>query len=412
MRAKSARRRAAVKGKPTRAARRRAAVKGKPKRAARRRSRPKTDEEYVMEAARLFAAMSPDLLAADLDAANAARSGRGWPLEYPPLMIAALAVMRTRPGMTLRFLAGVGRAMCPWAGTLHHTTLERRFEAMSLSGISRVAHGSGITLRDAGWGVGVEACDGGHVVRREGAAEGVLVATRGGIPTIQAVAGIHDCGAACGCGGRRLRPAERVAIDGTGFEPTNGGAYRRVKWNGGGYTGFVRVVAVAGVETGVVLGATVTDERVSEQQAMRQAVLAAMDTGLLLPGTEVLADAAFCGEATIKFLESHGLVPIIRMSLGHCRPRGSRARRRLIRGQFLGPRARANESACDVPVGVKAGRQRRWMRRWHFEDRLAIERVFSTVKRMFGSCMRSRKWGNIVREVAMKLAVHNMLCAA
>jgi len=30
---------------------------------------------------------------------------------------------------------------------------------------------------------------------------------------------------------------------------------------------------------------------------------------------------------------------------------------------------------------------------------------------MFGSGIRSRKWGNIVREVAMKLAVHNMLCA-
>jgi len=213
-------------------------------------------------------------------------------------------------------------------------------------------------------------------------------------------------------GVRRLRPARRVALDGTCFEPTNGGAYRRVKWNGGRYTGFIRAVAVVDADTGVVLGATVTDERVSEQQAMRQAVLAAMATGLLLPGTDVLADAAFCGVETIGFLESLGLNPVIRMSLGHCRPRGSRARRRLIRGQFLGPGARANESACDVPMEIKAERQRWWMRRNHFEERLAIERVFSTVKRMFGSDIRSRKWGNIVREVAMKLAVHNMLCAA
>lgn len=365
-----------------------------------------------MESARLFAAMNPDLLAADLDAANAERSGRGRPLEYPPLMIAALAVMRTRPGMTFRFLTGVGRALCPWAKTLHHTTLERRFESMGLSGISRVSHGSGITLREVGRGVEVEACDGGHIVRRAGAAEGVLVSTRGGIATIQAVVGIGVGGGEGGRRPRRLRPAKRAALDGTGFEPTNGGAYRRIKWNGGRYTGFVRVVAVVDVDTGIVLGAAVTDERVSEQQAMRQAVLAAMDTGLLLPGTEVLADAAFCGAGSIGFLESLGLVPVIRMSLGHCRPGGSPGRRRLIRGQFLGPRARANESACDVPVVLKAERQRRWMRREHFEERLAIERVFSTVKRMFGSEIRSRKWGNIVREVAMRLAVHNMLCAA
>jgi len=50
-------------------------------------------------------------------------------------------------------------------------------------------------------------------------------------------------------------------------------------------------------------------------------------------------------------------------------------------------------------------------RRNHFEDRVATGRVFPAVRRMFGSGIRSRKWGNIVREVAMKLAVHNMLCA-
>lgn len=368
-----------------------------------------------MEAARLSAAMNPDLLAADLDAAIAERGGRGRPPGYPPLTVATLAVMRARLGMTFRFLAGVGRAMCPWAETLHHTTPGRRFEAMALSGISRVAHGSGIKLRGVGQGIEVEACGGGHIVRRAGGAEGVLVTVRGGIPAIQAVTGIRGGGVpaagGAGAGWCRLRPAKRVAPGGTGLEPTNGGAYRRIKWNGGRYTGFVRAVAVAGVDTGTVLGAAVTDERVPEQRAMRQAVLAAMDTGLLLPGTGVLADAAFCGEGPISFPGSLGLVPAVRMSLGHCRPRGSVARRRLIRGQFLRPRARANGPACDVPMGLKAKRQRLWVRRRHFEGRLATGRVFSTVKRMFGSEIKSRKWGNIVREVAMKLAVHNMLCA-
>lgn len=93
-------------------------------RGGRRRSRPKTDEERTMGAARLVSAMNPNPLRADPGAASAARHGRGKPPRHPPPMVAFLAVLYARPGTTFRFLAG--RALCPWAETLYHTTPGRR----------------------------------------------------------------------------------------------------------------------------------------------------------------------------------------------------------------------------------------------------------------------------------------------
>lgn len=156
----------------------------------------------------------------------------------------------------------------------------------------------------------------------------------------------------------------------------------------------------------------VTDGRVPGQEATQTAVLAAMRSGPLLPGARAAGDAAFSGAGSIAFPGSAGLAPLIRVSLDHCRARGSAARRRLIRDQFLEPGARANGPACDMPVETKMGRQRIWMRPGLFEDRQAVERVFSTTRRVFGSGIKSRKWANVVREVAMKIAVRNMLCAS
>ena len=102
-------------------------------------------------------------MAANLDSANDARRGRGRPLACPPLMIGALGVMRVRPGMTFRFLAGVCRAMCPWADTLRHTALERRIARIDLSAISSAAGGSRIGPRECGVDVVAEAgCKGGR----------------------------------------------------------------------------------------------------------------------------------------------------------------------------------------------------------------------------------------------------------
>ena len=160
MRAKTSRRRAAGRSRATRKGKG-AATRRAP--AGRRRARPKTNEDYVMETARLFAALDPNLMAANLDSANDARRGRGRPLACPPLMIGALGVMRVRPGMTFRFLAGVGRAMCPWADTLRHTTLERRIVRIDLSAISSAAGGSRVGPRECGVDVVAEAgCKGGR----------------------------------------------------------------------------------------------------------------------------------------------------------------------------------------------------------------------------------------------------------
>ena len=160
MRAKISRRRAAGRSRTTRKGKGTATRRAP---AGRRRARPKTNEDYVMETARLFAALDPNLMAADLDSANDARRGRGRPLACPPLMIGALGVMRMRQGMTFRFLAGVGRAMCPWADTLRHTTLERRIVRIDLSAISSAAGGSRVGPRECGVDVVAEAgCKGGR----------------------------------------------------------------------------------------------------------------------------------------------------------------------------------------------------------------------------------------------------------
>lgn len=166
-------------------------------------------------------------------------------------------------------------------------------------------------------------------------------------------------------------------------------------------------MTTADAYTGRVLGASVASGRIPEREAMRQAVRAAMRSGLL-PGTEILADSAFAGVRSIKFLESLGPEPVVTMPANHCHGGGSRARRRLFREQFLGPDARPGESPCDVPAGERGARQKRWRRR--FGERWAVERVFAATRRGFGSGIRSRTPAGIAREVALKLAIHNTLC--
>jgi len=249
------------------------------------------------------------------------------------------------------------------------------------------------------------------VARRAGQAGGARVGVVGGVPAVDAAVGAV-AGEGASRDGKGPPPARRAAIDGTGLAPTDRGEHTRAMRRGRKHAGLIRVAVAADAGTGRILGASVTGDRVPGRQAMRQAVLAAVRSGLPLPGTGALADAASAGARPVRFLESPGLEPVALIPISRCRGGGPGGRRRLARAQLLGPGARRGESPCGVPAGKKGPRQRRWRRRMRFGEGWAAERAFAAIKRMFGPGMRPRTPAGIAGEVAPKLAIHNMLCVA
>lgn len=68
------------------------------------------------------------------------------------------------------------------------------------------------------------------------------------------------------------------------------------------------------------------------------------------------------------------------------------------------------------PVGKLTEEQRRenqkkWKRRAGYGRRWVVEIVFSAFKRIFGECVRSVKWEDIVHEIMLKVATYNMITA-
>lgn len=173
-----------------------------------------------------------------------------------------------------------------------------------------------------------------------------------------------------------------VGCDGTGNKVSNRGEWMRQKWRV--RRGWIKIV-ILGTPTGEIVDARVGNENLDERAAGR---------GMLRKNRKKIKKAIFDGfhdcEDTFDLCDKLGIEPVIKI-------------RENASDKGLSPRAR--EVRLYKGMGYKGwARKKDYGRRW-----LCTEGIFSSVKRMFGECVRATKKRNMYKEAKRKYWAYNKL---
>lgn len=181
---------------------------------------------------------------------------------------------------------------------------------------------------------------------------------------------------------RLRRAGMNVAVDATGFSITNRSMWfdiRIRKKNSRGEC--IKLHIAVDVDTGVIHSFSITGWRGGDSTEFPRLMKELPDLG------RVLGDGAYSSHANLRLVAEKGGVPYIKF------------------------KKHAVSKAYSSPAWKKSHRQfladqEGWMDAYH--RRSIVEAVFSSIKRTWGSTLRSRKYWNQLRELALKVLAYDV----
>jgi transposase len=187
---------------------------------------------------------------------------------------------------------------------------------------------------------------------------------------------------------RGLEEGQIVAPDSTGMRSTSFGAWRGYRFGEQREHNWLKVHAIVGTKTHIIIGAIVTNEHGADSPQFADLLRRVLDSGF--KPSAVVADKGYLSKANLTLAREHGIEPFI--------PMKSNSRNRV--GHNPSPPA--------------------WRRLYHlfqanreyfdriYHQRSNVETVFSAIKRKFGENVRSRKPIAQINEVLCKLIAYNL----
>lgn len=182
-----------------------------------------------------------------------------------------------------------------------------------------------------------------------------------------------------------------VAIDSTGIKITNSGEWMGKKWNVQRRKGYLKIHLAVDVKSKKILSVKVTDEHKHDSQMLPELVND-MPKESDKKISKALADGAYDSNSIFQFLTNRGILPCIRVR------KNSKVKE-------------TNQFFRNLSVIAQRNDFSRWKDSVSYGWRWIAETAISTIKRMFGECVYSVKYDNMVKEVMLKIALYNRLRA-
>jgi IS5 family transposase len=181
-----------------------------------------------------------------------------------------------------------------------------------------------------------------------------------------------------------------IAIESTGIKVTNRGQWMEDKWHV--RKGYLKIHIAVDVKSKKILSMKVTDEHVHDGKALPELVENVIKPNNMTAAVgKLFADGAYDSNDIFRYLADNGILPCIKLR--------KNARVRLKTGHIL-----RNLSALAQRNGLQ-----RWKDSVRYGKRWTAETVFSSIKRMFGECVCSVKFENMVKEMALKASLYNKI---
>ena len=181
----------------------------------------------------------------------------------------------------------------------------------------------------------------------------------------------------------RLRRAGMdVAVDATGFSVTNRSMWFDIRIRKKSSRGeCIKLHIAVDVDTGVIHSYSITGWRTGDSTEFPKLMRELPDLG------RVMGDSAYSSHANLRLVTEKGGVPYIKF------------------------KCHAVAKAYSTPAWKRSLRkfladQDEWMGNYH--RRSIVEAVFSSIKRTWGSTLRSRKYWNQRRELALKVLAYDV----
>ena len=156
--------------------------------------------------------------------------------------------------------------------------------------------------------------------------------------------------------------------------------------------GYLKIYVAVNTKTREIFALEVTDERVHDGKVMDKLiehVLKSNDKGSTTKVKSVLADGAYDTNENFECLEEKKIQPGIRVRKNSTiSPRNAGSRNKEVRSQKDSPR---------------------WKRKRKYGKRWAAETVFSSLKRTYGEHVSATRFQNMVKEMALKVSLYNIL---
>jgi transposase len=185
-----------------------------------------------------------------------------------------------------------------------------------------------------------------------------------------------------------------IAVDSTGIKVTNRGQWRYDKWNmKNKKKGYLKIHVAVSIKTKEILALEVTDERVHDGKVMDKLlkhVLKRNNKGSAIKVKSVLADGAYDSNENFKCLEENKIQPGIKVR-----------KNSIISSKNAGSRNKEVRSqTTDFP---------RWKKKRKYGKRWVAETAFSSMKRIYGEYVSATRFQNMVKEMALKVSLYNLL---
>ena len=136
----------------------------------------------------------------------------------------------------------------------------------------------------------------------------------------------------------------------------------------------------------------VTDEHVHDSKMLPELVDDMIKSNKITAAVgKLLADGAYDNNDVFRYLSDNGILPCIKLR--------KNSRVRLKTGHIL-----RNLLIIDQKNDLQ-----KWKDSVSYGKRWVVETVFSSIKRMFGECVYSVKFENMVKEMALKASLYNKI---
>ena len=318
------------------------------------------DPEKYINTGRLMVLQDDPAWKDDIKKANKHKNGH--PFMYSDALFAHLGVIKSITGMSYANLEGVCRQSLGDEFALRHSIIHRRINNMKItfnkSKIARVVTAGGKTIR--------------------------------------------------------------IAIDSSGMTPYKRGESIQAKWHVS--RGFVKLHITTDANTGLILSAKLTDDSKGSgdaaqmeellDDALENLDIQQDDSSNACPDQEVelLGDGAYGNRGNVTTCIERDITPILRGPVSSTtKAKGHAGWGDLVRSQFgdLSPTGKMYVNS--LTKEEKYANQKRWMKDTGYGVRWRVEGVFSSIKRIQGEALWSRKVDTMKQEIRLRVATHNML---
>ena len=179
-----------------------------------------------------------------------------------------------------------------------------------------------------------------------------------------------------------------IAVDASGVRVTNRGEWLRRKWRR--RRGYLKIHFAVDVSSKEIVAFEVTTEEVGDTRMFKPLVEEACRRRKV---AKVLADAAYDSRDNFNLLYAKGIPPGIKIKRGYsgrARSKGRARKKAILELERLG--------------GYDA-----WKKHVDYGKRWISESAFSRFKRLFGECVKAKKFENMAKEIALKVFTYNLL---